>query len=61
MRPPRRVTLRRATLPPSVDWLELSNLQIGGAALDLRLERHAHDVGVRVLRREGDIEIVAIK
>lgn len=56
-----RVTLTRAVLPPSVDWLELSNLRVAGAELDLRLERHAHDVGVTVRRRQGDIEIVAIK
>jgi glycogen debranching enzyme len=56
-----RVTLRRAHLPPGVDWLELSNLQIGSAAISLRLQRHTDDVGVTVLRRKGEIEVVAIK
>jgi glycogen debranching enzyme len=56
-----RVTLAGGVLPASIEWLELSNLRIGRAVLDLRLERHAFDVGVTVLRREGDVEIVAIK
>jgi hypothetical protein len=29
--------------------------------VDLRLERHPHDVGVTVLRREGQVEIVSVK
>jgi glycogen debranching enzyme len=56
-----RVTLAGGILPASIDWLELSNLRVGRAVIDLRLERHAFDLGVTVLRREGDVEIVAIK
>ena len=33
----------------------------GDAAVDLLLERHENDVGVRVLRRSGDVEIVTVK
>jgi hypothetical protein len=29
--------------------------------VDLRLERHEHDIGVTVLRREGQVDIVAVK
>jgi glycogen debranching enzyme len=57
----RRVSFTRGTLPDSIDWLQLSNLAIGGARVDLRLERHPHDLGVTVLRRTGDVEIVAVK
>ena len=56
-----RISFSRAMLPDSIDWLHMSNLAVGDATLDLRLERHPHDVGVTVLRREGDLEIVAIK
>ncbi len=58
---PRRITLTRAVLPASIEWLQLSNLQIGNASVDLRLERHEHSVGATVLRRDGDVEIVAVK
>jgi glycogen debranching enzyme len=57
----RRVTFTRPALPPSVDWMELQQLRIGGSTVDLRLQRHGHDVGVTVTRRDGMVEIVAIK
>lgn len=57
----RRVTLTRPALPPCVDWLELRQLRVGGSTVDLRLQRHGHDVGVTVTRRDGTVEIVAIK
>jgi glycogen debranching enzyme len=57
--PSKRITFAQAQLPRSIDWLQISNLQIGDARVDLRLERHPHDVGVTVLRRDGEVEIVA--
>ena len=57
----RRVSFTRGTLPETIDWLQLSNLSVGGARVDLRLERHPHDLGVTVLRREGAVDIVAVK
>jgi glycogen debranching enzyme len=57
----KRVSFSRAELPRNVDWIQLSNLSVGDARIDLRLERHPHDVGVTVLRRAGQIEIVTIK
>jgi glycogen debranching enzyme len=57
----KRVTLTRPMLPASIDWLELASLRVGKATLDLRLDRHTCDVGITVLRREGDVEVVAIK
>jgi len=56
-----RVTFARAVLPESIESLQIANLQVGDANVDLLLERHAHDVGVTVLRRSGDVEIVAVK
>lgn len=58
---PPRVTLRRAVLPDALEWLRVTRLAVGDAELDLLLERHPHDVGVTVLRRDGDIEVVAVK
>jgi hypothetical protein len=57
----RRILLRRATLPGWLDWIRLERLSVGQATVDLLLERHEHDVGVRVLRRSGDVEIVTVK
>jgi glycogen debranching enzyme len=58
---PERLTFVRTMLPESIDWLRLSNLRVGRARVDLLLERHPHDVGLTVLRREGDLEIVSVK
>jgi glycogen debranching enzyme len=57
----RRITFARAHLPRTIDWLQMSNPQLGGARVDLRLERHEDDVGVTVLRRDGQVEVVSVK
>ena len=57
----RRISFTRAQLPRTVEWIQFSHLAVGDARVDLRLERHPHDVGVTVLRREGQVEIVTIK
>jgi glycogen debranching enzyme len=57
----RRVWFRRAMLPETIDWIRLSNLSVLDAKVDLLVTRHAHDVGIEVLRREGDIEILTVK
>lgn len=57
----RRLTFSRPLLPDWLDWVRLSSLRVAGASIDLLLERHASDVGVIVLGRDGDIEIVTTK
>ena len=57
----RQVSFSHGTLPETIDWLHLSNLAVGDARVDLRLERHPQDVGVTVLRRQGDVGIISVK
>jgi glycogen debranching enzyme len=57
----RTVSLRRAVLPDNVEWIRLTNLTVADARVDLLLTRHTHDVGITVLDRQGEIEIVAIQ
>jgi len=57
----RRVSFSRAVLPDTIDWLRIMNLSVAEATVDLLLTRHTYDVGVTVLRRDGDVEIVAVK
>jgi glycogen debranching enzyme len=59
--PARTVRLTRAKLPGFLAELLIRNLSVGPFSLDLRLERHRDDVGVSVLRRQGDVQVVAIK
>jgi glycogen debranching enzyme len=56
----RRVTFTHARLPESLEWLRIANLTVGDASVDLLITRHAHDVAVTVLRRDGEVEIVTV-
>jgi glycogen debranching enzyme len=57
----RRLVLYRSVLPEHIDWIRFMNLSVRGSSVDLLLTRQTHDVGVSVLRREGELEVVAIK
>jgi glycogen debranching enzyme len=57
----RRVSFTHAMLPETLDSLRITNLRIADACVDLLLTRHAHDVGLTVLRRDGDVEVVVVK
>jgi glycogen debranching enzyme len=55
--PRRQIALRRPMLPDSIDSVRIRGLRVGPAVVDLFLERHAENVGVNVLRRDGQVEI----
>ena len=57
----RRVSFTHALLPEDLDSLRIAKLRVAGASLDLLLTRHAHDAGLTVLHRDGDIEVVVVK
>ena len=59
--PEARVCFTRPQLPASLGELRIHNLEVAGASVDLLLVRHQHDVGVNVLRREGDIQIFVVQ
>jgi soluble P-type ATPase len=44
-----------------VGELRIHNLVVGNGTVDLLLVRHENDVGVNVLRREGDVQILVVK
>jgi glycogen debranching enzyme len=55
-----RTSVVRFSNPLLPEWLptvRIYNLEVGRGSLDLLLERHPHDVGVTVLRREGKVGI----
>jgi glycogen debranching enzyme len=56
-----RVELAHAVLPEDIDWLQVRNLSVGDAEVDLLLTRHAQDVGVTVMRRQGELEVIVTK
>lgn len=57
----RQVYFTQPQLPSSLGELRIHNLEVAGANVDLLLVRHEQDVGVNVLRREGDVQILVVK
>jgi glycogen debranching enzyme len=51
------VTLHRPRLPPFLDWLKVTRLQVGDSRLDLLFRRQDQSVAVSLLAREGDAEV----
>jgi glycogen debranching enzyme len=54
----RQVRFRDSELPEFLDQLVIRKLHVGAATLDLAIEREALGIRVRVLRRNGDVEVV---
>jgi glycogen debranching enzyme len=55
------VRFRHAVMPDFLDSLAIERLRVGHASVDLVVERQAVGAGVRVLRKRGDLEVVAVK
>jgi glycogen debranching enzyme len=55
------ISLSRPVLPASVPTLRLTGLPVGAGSVDLLLENHPHDVGITVLRRDGDVRVTVVK
>ena len=52
-----QIRFTHPVLPDYVEWVEIRGLRVGGGEVDLALRRHAQDVGINVLRKEGDVEV----
>ncbi len=59
--PGAQIAFARPRLPAAVGELRIHNLEVAGASVDLLLLRHGQDVGVNVLRRDGDVQILVVK
>ncbi|MFQ5748383.1 MAG: glycogen debranching N-terminal domain-containing protein [Planctomycetota bacterium] len=57
----RRILFDHPILPPFLEEVRLFDLQVGAARIDLELHRHPEDVGIHVLKREGEVEVAASK
>jgi len=55
-----KVCFYHPQLPDYLEWVEIRNLGVNHGTVDLRLRRHARDVSINVLRKEGDVEITVI-
>ncbi len=59
--PKARIYFSHPLLPAFLQEVRIKNLKVGKAIVDLSLQRHPQDVGINVIRREGQVEIVAVK
>ena len=55
-----QVQFHHPQLPEYIDFVRISNMQVGNGLLDLSLRRHTHDVGINVIRKQGNVEIAVI-
>lgn len=56
-----QVVLSYPVLPDWLNEVTVRGLRVGNGSVDLRFQRHATDVGINVLSRTGDIEVIAVK
>ena len=57
-----RVTISHARLPEFLDQVTVRGLTVGGgSSIDLSFDRQAHDVGVTVLDRMGQVAVIITK
>jgi glycogen debranching enzyme len=56
-----QLCFRQPALPESLSRVEIRNLRVGESKVDLAFERHAETVAVNVLRRSGELDIIARK
>ncbi len=54
----RRVVFRQPQLPPWLPALEIRNLHVGAARLDLNVLRGKYGGSVEIMRKDGDVEVV---
>lgn len=59
--PRRQIRFVKAALPESLKRIDISNLQVADATVDLAIERFPSNVGIEVKRRHGSVEIISIK
>jgi glycogen debranching enzyme len=58
----RQVTFSRTVLPPALDHLEIRDLRVGAASLDVCVERgRAGAAAIELLGRHGDLEVIIRK
>jgi glycogen debranching enzyme len=56
-----RVVLHFTALPDSIRKVRVRNLKVGNACVDLSFERYRETLGVDILRRSGNVEVISIR
>jgi hypothetical protein len=56
-----RLNLYHTALPEALGRVEIPNLRIRDSVIDIACDRYAETAGVNILRRSGNVEILASK
>jgi glycogen debranching enzyme len=59
--PAHKIYFQNTVLPDFLAYIKIFNLRVGSASVDIQLTYHPQDVGITVMKREGDVEIINIK
>lgn len=54
----RQIYFTNPALPPNLDEVRIENLRVLDAEVDLIIRRAEHGVGVDVLRKQGEVEVL---
>jgi glycogen debranching enzyme len=54
------ITLRTPRLPAFIDWIRITRLGAPGPSADLLLQRYERNVGIEVVRKEGDVRVTVV-
>jgi glycogen debranching enzyme len=54
------IRFKHPRLPPFLETLEIKGLSVNGAIVDLRLQRYPNNVGINVVRKEGNAQVVVV-
>lgn len=58
---PPRITFYRPILPEYLQEIVIKNLSVGRASADLVLHCHPQDVGLKIIRRRGNVDVIVVK
>jgi glycogen debranching enzyme len=56
-----KLFLHHSALPEWLQHVQIRNLYVGSACVDLAFERYGETVGVNIVRRSGHLEIIALR
>jgi len=54
------ITLRTPRLPAFIDWIRITRLGAPGPSADLLLQRYERNVGIEVVRKDGDLRVTVV-
>ncbi len=57
----KRIYFTNPVLPSFLEEVKIKNLRIGEASIDILLEYYPGNVGIKITKREGDVDVIIVK